>query len=167
LPSCPPPLPWRAVASCPRLPAADWAALAARLAGPQGARAWGAGAGELQAAALLLCLEHAASGGLGLAGPLEDAARAPARFRQLLPAAQQLLLARLPQLLRCLPSGRLAAALQGLALLLPGVGQAGHGEAAAAAWRGLRACALLAAAKDPLLAQGQAVRCCRRCRCHR
>ncbi len=109
---------------------------------------------------MLLCLQHGAAGGLGLAGPLEEATRVPARFRQLLPAAQQLLLARLPQLLRCLPSGRLGALLQGLPLLLPGVGAAGHADAAAAAWAGLGGCAAAAAAGDPLLCQAQAVRCC-------
>jgi hypothetical protein len=102
----------RAIASCPRLPAADWAALATRISRTEAARAWGAAAAELQAAALQLALRHAAAGGLGLATALEEVTKVPARVRQLLPAARLLLLQQLPQLLRCLPSGRIATLLQ-------------------------------------------------------
>jgi hypothetical protein len=43
--------------------------------------------------------------------------------------------------------------LQGLPLLLPGVGAAGHAQEAAAAWHGMAGCAQQLAAKDQLLSQ--------------
>lgn len=142
----------RVLSRCPRLPAADWAALCRVLSA--GAPPGPAGL-ELHSALAALVLAHGPSPATGLSS-VRAGWLLPHQFAQLALQLQAALLNEAPRALACLPANRVASALRALPALACAAATAAADPAAssavlAAAWRGLGRVAAAAAGGSALM----------------